>query len=79
MSTSHTVSELAAIARRLRLSTSDLATLIGIAPQTVRLIELTSRLPSRRAQREAVERFVDRSRVATKRSELRLEDLEVQS
>jgi len=73
------VSELAAIAKRCRLSTSDVACLVGVAAQTVRLIELTGKLPSRRAQRERVLRFVQRSRCAAKRSELRLEDIEVPS
>jgi hypothetical protein len=71
--------ELFELARRLRLSSLDLSVLCGVATETIRRCELTGRLPARRAQREAVLRFLQRSRGATKRSELRLEDLEAAS
>jgi hypothetical protein len=70
--------ELFEIARRLRLSITTLGVLCGVAPLTIRHVEMTGRMPARRIQREAIERFITRSRNAQRRSELRLED-EVES
>ena len=66
------VSELLALAVRLRLSDAAASALIGMSPHTYRVVRVTRQPPPAPRSRALLRQFVERNRAAQTRADIRL-------